>query len=393
MLSVILLMGVGAKANHIIGLDLGYTWVSGNTYKITLTAYGDCGAGTFGSLSTAAPVICIFDSTHYMSSITLALAGGGVNVSNVCPRDTDSTTCTNTAYALRGTKKFVYTGTTTLAGTAKCWRFVFGGNMGASSAGRVTTVTNLTGGVTIAYLQDTLNNLSGNNSSPALTVIPTSYYCENNQDNYNPGGIDPDGDSLNFSLMTAQQNSAPGAACTANPTAVTYAAGYSGTNPLPYLAGTFSFSQTTGQISFNPNLTGTFVADYNVREYRGGVVVGTSQREMYFWVQPCSVNPPGGVISGATIGTIIDSVHYSVCQGSGVFSFNVNPTEPDTNNTITVTPSGVPAWATLTIVNNGTNHPTCTFSANSSTAPAGAYSFTLTYLDNNCPIAGTSTIA
>ena len=384
-----LVLSVGAKANHINGIDLGYTWVSGNTYKVTLTVYGNCGSTTFHSLDTARPVICVFDSSHYDTSITLTLSGPSVNVSNVCPRDTDSTTCTNTAYSIPGTKRFIYTGTVTLAGPRKCWRFVFTGQMGTTGAGRVAT-TNLTG-ITVIYLQDTLNNITTGNNSPSLTVIPSPYYCQNNPDNYNPGAVDPDGDSLKFSLVSALTNG--GAGCTTASSTVGYTAGYSGTNPLHYVAGTFSFNTLTGQISFTPDITGTFTSVYNIREYRGGTVVGTSQREMYFLVQTCVVSAPTGTITGATQGSIVDSVHYSICAGSGAFSFNITPTEPDTSNTITITATGVPSWGTVNIVNNGTNHPGVTFSANSTTAPPGAYSFTLTYIDNNCPIAGSNTIA
>ena len=389
--TIFLFSGVISKANHINGIDLGYSYVSGNTYRITLTLYGNCAASTFGSLATATPTICIFDSSSYLASINLTLTGPGVKVSNVCPRDTDSTTCTSTSYTLAGTEKFVYTGTYTLPDTAKCWRFVFTGVMGSVSAGRVAT-TNLSGAITIAYLVDTLNNLTSKNvNTPDLTVIPTPYYCENNPDNYNPGAIDPDGDSLVFALDTLKTNN--GGSCTTAPHNVTYTAGYSVANPVPYTAGTYSFNTSTGQISFNPNLTGTFAADYNIRKYRGGVVVGTMQRELYFLIQVCSTPPPKGAITGATVGTVVDSVQYEVCRGSGPFTFNITPTETDTFNTITVTATGVPAWGALTITGNGTNHPSVSFTANANTAPLGTYHFTLNYLDNNCPISGSNTIA
>ena len=390
LLFVVLSFFFGAKANHINGIYLQNNWVSGNTYNVVLTVYGNCGSTTFHSLDTSRPVICVFDSSHYDTSITLTLTTPAVNVSNVCPSDMDSTTCTNLASAIPGTKKFTYSGLITLPSASKCWRFVFTGHMGgAVYAGRVAT-TNISG-VTIIYLQDTLNNLVSANSSPNLTVIPSPYYCQNNPDNYNPGAVDPTADSLKFALVPALSNG--GGTCTTIPASVSYLAGYSGANPLHYTAGTFAFGQPSGQISFTPDISGTYAVVYNIKKYQGGVVVGTSQREMYFLVQPCVLSAPTGTITSVTAGTLVDSIHYSICQGGGPFSLNVTATEPNSVNTVTITASGVPYWATLTILNNGTNHPTVTFTGNATTAAPGVYSFTLSYLDNNCPIAGSNTIA
>ena len=385
---MMLCLSFQGRANHINGIDLGYTHVSGNTYQVTLTVYGNCGSSTFGSLATAVPVICVFNGNTYDTSLNLALSGPGVNVSNVCPRDTDSTTCTSTTYAIAGTKRYIYTGTITLPTTSQYWRFTFNGAMGATAAGRVTT-TNLSGAITTIYLCDTLNNLTVSHSSPSLTVIPSPYYCLNNSDNYNPGGVDPDGDSLVYSLTNAR--TVAGTACAGTVTNVTYAGTYTATAPLS--ASSFLFNTGSGAIAFTPSLSGTYCVVYNIRKYNGATVVGTCQRELYIAVQTCTVAPPTGAITAATAGTIVDSVQYSVCQNTGAYSFTITTSEPDTFNTISITPIGVPAWATLSIVNNGTAHPIVTFSSNSTLVAPGTYNFSLQYLDNNCPISGSNAIA
>src|ERR1035441_8319020 len=91
-----LFMNLGSYANHIRGMDMYYTWVSGNTYRITVVAYGDC-AVTTPSLTTSRPVVCIFNGSTYITTDTLILQTPttGLKVSQVCTADTGLTTCTN----------------------------------------------------------------------------------------------------------------------------------------------------------------------------------------------------------------------------------------------------------------------------------------------------------
>ena len=111
--NILLIIGIlftGAKgfANHIVGADLYYTHVSGNTYKITFIAYGDCGpasAASFAYLPTARPQICIFDSSTYVGTISLRIdtpanPQNGREITPVCPADSNMTQCTNPAYTI-----------------------------------------------------------------------------------------------------------------------------------------------------------------------------------------------------------------------------------------------------------------------------------------------------
>ncbi|NDC42918.1 MAG: hypothetical protein EBZ77_15435, partial [Chitinophagia bacterium] len=208
LLILMLLLGKPVQANHIVGADLYYTYVSGNTYKITFVAYGDCGpasASPFAQLPSARPVICVYDGGTSVASVTLtidtpATPYRGDEITPVCPADSNRTQCTNTSYSIPGIKRFVYTGTYTVPYTSHYWRFVFTGNMGATSAGRAAAITNIVSG-SLIQLIDTLDNTWHNNSSPSLTVVPTPFFCLNTPNTYNPGAVDADGDSLNFKLV------------------------------------------------------------------------------------------------------------------------------------------------------------------------------------------------
>ena len=394
---LLLLLSFSARASHIVGADLSYAWLGGNLYKITLTAYGDCGSAAlttaFSTLPTAVPKICIYNGNTFVSSINLTIQppSTGVEITPVCPADLLHTQCTSTAFTIPGIKKFVYSGTFLVPFTSTVWRFLYTGDMGAAAgAGRAAAITNIASG-SVIQLVDTLNNTVYTNSNPLLTVIPTPFFCVNNNDNYNPGAIDPEADSLSFFLVPGMGTSGAGpSTCTASGS-VSYTWPYTAAAPLATTA--FSFDQHTGQIAFFPNALQRSLVVYNIEEYRHGVLVGTSQREMTFLVLTCTNPPPTGDFSSASAGTIDDATHFHICTNSGPFSLNINPTDPNPLNTITVTYSGLPAGATFSVIGNGTTAPHCTFSWTSSGIPAGSYTFFVTYTNNNCPLSGVQTLA
>ncbi len=381
-----------AHASHIVGADLFYTYVSGNTYKITFVAYGDCGpasATSFSLLRTATPLICIYNGSTYITSINLSVdsPSNGREITPVCPSDTNRTQCTNTSYTIPGIKKFSYSATYTLSGTSHNWKFSFTGSMGGTSfAGRAAAITNIASGTDIE-LTAKLDNTYHNNSSPALTIVPTPFFCLNEPDSYNPGAIDADHDSLNFSLVTGRAGSND---CTTPGTNVVYTGGRTAVNPLVVATGSLTFNNNTGQINFTPNTTQRALVVYNVDEYRNDTFIGSSQREMTFLVLSCTGTPPsGGIVGSSGSGSATDSTHYSICQNSGTFSLSIAASEADTTNKIFVSITGsLPTGATFTTVNDSTNHPVSTFRWNTTGVAPGTYVFTVTYKDNACPLYG-----
>ena len=407
---VLLLANISSYASHILGMDLYYTWVSGNTYKITAVLYGDCSPSSytaFSSLPSAAPVICIYRGSSYVTYISLNIEAptDGVDITPVCPSEVGNTQCENSSSTIPGIKKFVYSANYTLPApvTSNCWQFAYFANNGyySSSSGRSAAITNMVNpSLTSIELVDTLDNTTyAHNSSTQFSVIPTPFFCLNESDSYNPGCVDPDGDNLNVDLIAAMDCSYSSGCAFGVP--VTYfgtawtppTTPVSATTPLQVAAGTFSFNSSTGQLNFTPNAIQRSTVVYNVREFRSGSYVGSCQREMNFLVLTCTHTSPIGWIDSATTGTVVDSTHYTVCTGSGPFSIFFDPREPGSGNNITVTSSGLPAGSTLTIINNGTTTPHATFTWNSTGVAPGTYIFYVTYTDNNCPLAGSVTQA
>jgi gliding motility-associated-like protein len=375
-----------AKASHFYGADLFYTYVSGTTYKITLVAYGDCDGSAFPTFSTSTPEIEVSSSPFINTTLTLAIQAptAGVEVTPVCPSQLSNTKCASPSGTIPGVTKFVYSANINLS-PASNWIFRFNGVMGFNlQSGRSNAMTNIVPG-TIMALEATLDNSLAPNSSPAYTTIPTPFFCINKPASYNPGAVDADGDSLDFALID-------GLTPTGN-LPISYTSPYTGAAPLSVTTGTFNFSNTTGQLNFTPNNAQRSLVVNKVIEYRNGVAVGSSMREMTFVViSPCSNNPPGGTITNQNSGTLVDTVTISACKSNGTITFNINPNDLDGDN-INVVANGLPTGATFTVTNNNTSSPTGSFSWNVTNVAAGTYTFFVTYTDNGCPLASKQTMA
>jgi gliding motility-associated-like protein len=388
--AVLLLSSFAARASHVFGADLYYTHVSGNTYGITLVIYADCSGSAFSGLINGTPEIDIYNNASYITTINLVAQQpyNGLEVTPVCPAEINNTTCSNINNPIPGVKKFVYTANYTLSGTSTNWRFHFNGRISTTNlAGRSGTITNIQNpGNTWIGLEATLNNTGGNNSSPVYTTIPTPFFCINVPANYNPGCVDPNiGDVLNFSLVDGLDESIPGL--------VTYINPYSATNPLGVVPGSYTFSNTNGQLTFTPNIVQKSLVVGRVEEYKNGVLVGTSMREMTFVVlNNCNNNPPTGGISNNNGGTITNPTTISACKSIGLLSFNINPTDQNGDN-INMTVNGLPTGANFNITGNNTPSPVGAFSWNLNTVAPGTYTFYITYTDDGCPLASNQTIA
>ncbi len=292
--TLLLTSSFGARASHIVGADMSYQHISGLTYKITVALYGDCGpasAGAFASLPISMPQVCIYNGSTSVGTISLHIDSSLSFVETSPHCSGDSTLCTSPSSSVLGIMKFVYSATYTLPSTSSAWRFVYTGNNGpGAGAGRAAAVTNITAG-TLGSIQliDTLNNSTSANSSPVLTEFVPAYFFSNIDESYSPLAVDPDGDSLCFSLVAATQGTS---ACGAVGSPVIYSGTawsppitpVSAATPLNVTAGSFSFSSANGLLSFYAAVAQRSVVVYNIREYRSGVLVGTSQREMTFLV-------------------------------------------------------------------------------------------------------------
>jgi gliding motility-associated-like protein len=396
-----------SSATHLVAADMTYKWISGNTYKITIVLYGDCGAasaGAFAGLPISAPQVCIYNGTTYINSISLAIQApicGKEITPVICPGTVSQ--CTDPASTEPGIKQFVYTGTVDLFGISNAWRFVYDGAGGgatgtvscngadmtttAPTAGRGAPITNiLNAGNSIIQLIDTLDNTHGHNSSPVLTILPTPYYCVNSDNCYYPGAVDRYDSTIGLTSCGGAGGEVVYTGTAWSYPSVQLVTGYT---PLQVdSASQFNLNPATGQVCFTPSLLQRSDVVYNIREYRNGVFIGSCQREMTFLVQTCTSTILAASYATATLGTIKDSSDFQICSGIGNFSMIMNPTDDDSKASITVTAGVLPPGATFTVTGNTSPFPHCVFSWTTVGVDTGKYSYSVTFADDHCPYAG-----
>jgi gliding motility-associated-like protein len=135
------------------------------------------------------------------------------------------------------------------------------------------------------------------NNTPFYTSNPRTLLCVNNLFRYNMNFVDPDGDSLEYSLIDPLNgNLDRNNPSTTNPQSgpysnIAWAPGYGKLNPingsLP-----LRINSKTGELTCIPNLAGIYVASILVEEFRFGIKIGEVRLELQFTVTTCPNNPP-----------------------------------------------------------------------------------------------------
>ncbi|PQJ12081.1 hypothetical protein CJD36_009850 [Flavipsychrobacter stenotrophus] len=290
-----------SRASHVYSSEIFYNHVSDSTYNVSVTLYIDCVTGV-PDLYTTLPdnriFICAYDAHTLVDTfvLTRGIADTPVDMPNPCGIDAP-TQCRSLTSIIPGVRKYTFSGTYTLPHRSATWRFICTGSTN-QLLGRTGT-TNLSDNGYLIALEADLNSLY-HNSSPALGSFMPSYFCINSSSSYHPNATDPENDNLTFDLVapvTIGNDSAYFLSDYTSPLA--YKPPYTATSPLATAAGSFTFSNATGGMSFTPNKQQRSIVVYNIEERRGGVLVGTSQHEMIVLAEVCS--DPYNIDSAATI--------------------------------------------------------------------------------------------
>ena len=368
------LTNIQAHATHSMGMDLTYQCLGGDTFAITLTFYRDCaGINAPGQGSEPLPDIDIIsDSCNITLTRTLAFVSMQ-ELGAVCP--TLITTCSGGPYP--GVEQYLYTDTIVLPDTCDDWTFSYALCCRNNAINTINpTNVNIYVETTLDYLNTPCNN------SPIFTNTPVPFMCLGATFCFNNGAVDPDGDSLVYTLVTPTTGPNPG-------DTVNYLAGFGPTVPItssPPLA----FNNLTGDICITPTVLGEVsVMQVRVEEWRNGVQIGYIDRDIQLRVVDCVVPntlPSVDGINGTGIFTA------SVCAGD-TFCFFTNSIDPDTSQTITMNwNAGIP---NTTFNITGSPLPVGNFCwlPDTSDISATAHCFTVDVTDDNCPFLGTQTFS
>lgn len=273
-LFIALLINTETQASHAAAADLSYICIGNNRYQVTLRMYRDCS----GIALPNTPIVDIsgFGSCNgFTQNLPLTLQSV-VEVPIACNSLLGSSTCNGGI--IPGYEENTYTGILDLStfSTGCTWTISY------ESCCRNAAITNLDNPSSESiYIETTL--LDGTitcNSSPSFANIPIFVVCDSIPQSISNSLIEPDGDSLVYSLATP---------LTTAGTPTNYAPGFSSNNPLNTLSGV-NFNTQNGQLNFTPTTNQVVVVDIFVQEYRSGILIGQTRRTMQVVVTSCSNN-------------------------------------------------------------------------------------------------------
>ncbi len=367
---VSLFISTDTFASHGQGADITYECLGNGQYRIIYQFYRDC-SGISASTSVTASIVSSCGGTQ---TLTLTQDSLPIEVSNLC--STSSSTCAGGT--LPGVQRYSYSAIITLP--PGCIYTVSYGECCRNTSNNLASSQSFD-----LYVEATINtNNSLCNNGPRFTSYPVPYYCIGQTYNYSHGTVELDGDSLYFTLV---------APLDFNNTPITYTAPYSPTNPMPTGSG-FVFDPLTGQMTFRPTTVGNYVVAVRVDEYRNGVLIGTTLRDIQIVVINCNNIPPvvaSNITTGnSSGGTVIDNNSLGVCPGGNV-TFTISaydPTGQTVNFNSNISQSIPGATLTRTPINGRQDSILITFTWSPSAADSGFRYFTLTVTDGNCPIPG-----
>jgi hypothetical protein len=346
-------------ASHEAGGEITYTCIGPNQYAITLTLYRDC-SGI--SAATTYPLNYRSNACGVNANVTLNWQST-TDITPLCP---SANSACNGGGGSIGFERLIYTGILTLPSGCNDWI------LSTSSCCRNGAVTNLNSPDSQdIYIQTTLNNtVNPCNSSPTFSNNPQLFACVGQQVNYQQLATDPDGDVLVYSLVNAMN--APG-------TSVTYAGGFSGTNPFTVPV---TVDPQTGEISFTPNVTQVAVVAVLVQEYRNGVLIGSVMRDIQFNIINCTNTIPS--ISG--INNVPGDYTISTCVGANL-CFDILASDIDAGQTVTMTTGNSIPGSQLTQSGSGSS-VTGTFCWTPTSSDIGTHYISVYAQDNACPLIG-----
>lgn len=356
-----------AYASHAQGGDLTYTCLGNNQYRLRLAFYRDC-AGVNAPANVNIDISSVTCNQNFSTTL-YPIPGTGQDVTPICPQLT--TECAGGTYP--GVQEWIYEGTIILPQACTDWVFSF--TLCCRNAA-ISTINN-PGGQNI-YIETTLNNVVAPcNNSPTFSNRPVPFICAGQSYCFNHGALDPDGDSLAYSLVDPL--SGPGIP-------VSFIAPYNATNPLPS-SPAVTLNPLTGDICMNPSQIMVAVMAVRVEEWRNGVLIGTIVRDIQVRTVMCNNNLPS--ITGINNTNVYS---MTACAGSPI-SFNIFSQDPDAGQNITMTWNNGIANGTLSTT--GSPLPTGTFSWTPTPADISStpWCFTITVSDDACPYSGSQTYA
>ena len=335
----LLLLAGRARATHIVGGELELTHANGPAYVLTLNLYFDNTTPDLQDLITATATASIFDkaTNSRMQDVVLTLTSNAL-VSYTNP------SCTRPGFS---TRKLVYSKEIQLpANTYNSSQGYYAAVEQWSRNASIANIVNPGNAAEAFYLEFPAvmrNGQSFTDSTPRLFPALSTYACINEPFYFDFGGVDDDGDSLVYDLVTplnghANGNSPRPTASPAPYSPIVWNPGFSATNPLPG-APTLRIDRRTGRLSARPTSQNLYVFGVRCSEYRRGEKIGEVHRDFQLLVLTCPPNarPAVAVLPGATGPARYQPGRDTLRLGpSGSRCVRVRFSDPDLNTRLTL---------------------------------------------------------
>jgi hypothetical protein len=363
--SLLLFMGLfffaaNTQASHIVGGEVWYQWISGNTYQVGLNLYRDC-----GGLTPPATVNVSYDGCGVSGSILLSQTGAPVTVTAICQSSIANSSCNGGS--LYSIQRITYSGTVTLPFACSFWVFSY------DECCR-TNLSNISSpNSTDMYYKAILNNVAApQNNSARFNTVPTTIIPVNATSNLDWSAYDADGDSLVYMFTSALRG--PGQQ-------VVYLPSYSASQPFSAALPT-GIDSTNGIITVTPNIVQNPTVSIKVNEYRNGTLIGTVYRDLMVSVYPNNNNllPTMSGINGSGIYTV------SVCAGD-TLSFSLTASDPNPSQSPSISLANTNTTAVFNMI-PASSTGVFSWAPDSTLADANPYHFNFSVVDNFCDFMG-----
>jgi gliding motility-associated-like protein len=358
-----------ASGAHLVGGEISYVHLGNNKYQIVFTLYRDQFSGGAQLPNSIEYTIYESDNSQYFERTTYQRTVNTLMNPNTNP-------CLDPPANI-GVQRGIYIDTVTLPVNSIgyyvtyqrcCW-----------AAGILNMVNSDDYGLLLRCDIPGTNLVTVPNNSAAFTNLPPFILCTANQTVFDHSAIDPDGDSLVYSLCDPDKflpspvnDIDPSPELPGPYVPILWTAGYADSIPFGP-ASPITLDSVTGLLTFTPMMIGNFMTGVCIEEYRNGVLINYTNRTYNFGVVNCDVYIPfevetknetgaanGGTVNGVSTivedcgeqfiyfsRTAADSLLFIDIQVSGTATNGVDyPTIPNTftmlpgvfNDTISFTP-------------------------------------------------------
>ncbi|MCY7410576.1 MAG: hypothetical protein LH473_09900 [Chitinophagales bacterium] len=269
------------KATHIVGGEIYYKCLGNDDYLVTLKVYRDCYNGIAPFDNPTNVFIYEGNNTNYYTYLPIPFTG-----SDTLPNDANNP-CLIVPPDIC-VEEAVFTWTVYLPANALGYRIIYQRCCRNYSIVNIVDPPN-TGGTYEATIPP--SNIVTCNSSPYYINFPPTVICVDQPFVFDHLAIDPDGDSLVYSLCNPYYG-----ATSFNPypfppdpySFLSFLSPYTSTDPMggnPPMA----IDQQTGLLTVTPASVGQFVVGVSVKEYRNGVFISDHKRDFQFNVTQCTL--------------------------------------------------------------------------------------------------------